>query len=108
MVSRFYTKMTLWRPTWGRRCGGPHPLPQALSLCTLGLQLLPPLRGGRVGLAKGPCQPLVAVLECEELGLPLDLTHGAAGKTRGQGCAWSERVAFGAGPPGLGAGSKQH
>lgn len=70
-------------------CRGPHPLPQVFSLCTLHLQLLPPLSGSRVGFSKGPRQPLVAVLKREELGLPLDLPYGAAGKTLGWGCAWS-------------------
>lgn len=94
------------RGMWG--CRGPHPLPQVFSLCTLDLQLLPPLSSSRVGVSKGPRQPLVAVLEREELGLPLDLPHGAAGKTLGWGCARSGRAASGGGHPGLGAGPEQH
>jgi hypothetical protein len=68
---------------------GPHPLPQEFSLCTLDLQLLPPLSGRCVGLPKGSRQPLVAVLKREELCLPLDLPYRAGGKTPGWGCAWS-------------------
>lgn len=63
---------------WG--CGVPHPLPQVFSLCTLDLQLLPPLSGSCIGLSKGPRQPLVAVLKREELRLPLDLPYRAAGR----------------------------
>ena len=55
------------------RVGLPHPLPQPLSLCALGLQLLPPLGGGRVGLSQGTGQLGVTVLQCDELGLPLIL-----------------------------------
>ena len=56
-----------------------HPLPQPLGLCTLGFQLLPPLRRGCVGLSQGARQLVVAVLQREELGLPLYLAHRAAG-----------------------------
>lgn len=63
-----------------RRERSPHPLPQPFSLCTLGLQLLPPLGGSGVGLSQGARQLVVAVLQREELGLPLHLAHGAAGK----------------------------
>lgn len=70
--------------TWGLwEDGVPHPLPQPFGLCALGLQLLPPLGGGGVGLSQGACQLAVAVLQREELGLPLHLAHGAVG-TRGR------------------------
>lgn len=54
MVSSHFTARSdfLETETGQKRWGaGPHPLPQTLGLCTLGLQLLPPLRGSCVGLA---------------------------------------------------------
>lgn len=64
---------------------GTHPLPQPLRLGALGLQLLPPLGRGRVGLPQGAGQLIVAVLEREELSFPLHLAHGAVGQGQVQG-----------------------
>lgn len=80
------------------RVGLPHPLPQPLSLCALGLQLLPPLGGGRVGLSQGARQLVVTVLQREELGLPLHLAHGAE-RAR-------ESAEGGAGPHWAGGGAR--
>lgn len=83
----------------------PHPLPQPLGLCTLGFQLLPPLGGSGVGLSQGARQLVVAVLQREELGLPLHLAHGAAG-TRGSAGGRARRadVSLGKGPALTGKG----
>lgn len=51
MVSSHFTARNDFLETEKRWGAGPHPLPQTLRLCTLGLQLLPPLRGSCVGLA---------------------------------------------------------
>lgn len=98
--------VTLGPPGVFGRVGLPHPLPQPLSLCALGLQLLPPLGGGRVGLSQGARQLVVTVLQREELGLPLHLAHGAeTARVSAEGGAGPHWAGGGArAGPGLGRG----